>query len=116
MIKFSRDDFKIDKVAAHLFDTVKRNHKPANHTERILLKNKHVKDFCEEATHYSQYKLGDRIIYISYEVSSWFKKPMGVQLRIDSITLYDDFIEYTKAKMKGLNSVGLGHADNPNLN
>lgn len=113
MTEFNREFFKNDPVLHKLFMVVKGNHKVADHTEKVLLENRHIKDFCEESRHFVMMP-GSPPLYIHYDVASWFKEPMGVQLRIDSIGVYDDFMEYETARMKGLHS---GRpSDIPNIN
>lgn len=113
MTEFKRDFFKNDPVFYKLYEMIKRNHKPANHTERILLENKHVKDFCEEARHYVEMP-GNQPLFIHYDVASWFKEPMGVQVRIEAIGVYDDRLEYEVARLKGLHSTK--NSDIQNIN
>ena len=113
MVEFDRNMLKNDPVMNQLFEIVKKNHKVAEHTKRVLLKNKHIKDFCEEARHYSEMP-GKKPIYLHYDVASWFKEPMGVQIKIESIGIYDDFMEYNTARMRGLHSGR--SADIPNIN
>jgi len=48
MVEINREVFQTDPVWSKLYDTIKRGHKVAGHTQKILIKNKHVKDFCEQ--------------------------------------------------------------------
>lgn len=113
MTEFDREFLKNDQVLGKLFEAVKRGHVVASHTQKVLIKNKHVKDFCEEARHFVQ--IGDEDpMYIHYDVSSWFKKPMGVSVKIESIGVYDNFIEYEVARLKGIHSTP--DSDGGNLN
>lgn len=113
MTEFNREFFKNDPVFGKLFEAVKRGHKVASHTERTLIKNRHVKDFCEEARHFVMLD-GEKPLYIHYDVASWFKEPNGVQVKIESIGVYDDFIEYETARLKGIHSTK--DSDGGNLN
>lgn len=113
MTEFKREVFINDPVISKLFEIIKRYHKVADHTERVLYKNKHVKDFCEEARHFTEMP-GKNPLYIHYDVSSWFKHPAGVVVKIESIGVYDDFMEYTTARLKGLHSGS--ESDIPNIN
>lgn len=90
MTTIERKDLKIDPVFAQMHEIVKNNHKVAEHTKKVLLKNKDVKDFCEEARHFVIME-GKEPLFIHYDVSSWFKKPNGVQVRIESVTIYEDY-------------------------
>jgi|SRR6478609_5467476 len=113
MTEFKREFFKHDPIFYKLWKILKRNHKVADHTEKTLYKNRHIKDFCEEARHFVTMP-GGKEIYLHYDVASWFKEPMGVQVRIESIGIYDDFMEYETARMRGLHSGK--NADIPNIN
>jgi len=113
MTEFNREFFKTDSVLGKLFEIIKGRHKVADHTEKVLLENRHVKDFCELSRHFLLMP-GKPTLYVHYDVSSWFKEPMGVQLRIDSIGVYDDFMEYETARMKELH--GAAKKDIPNIN
>ena len=98
MEEFSREFFKSDPVFYKLYQMIKRNHKVANHTERVLIKNKHIKDFCEEARHFVELP-GEKPLYIHYDVASWYKNGAAV-IRIESIGVYNDFLEYEIARSK----------------
>lgn len=111
MTEFTREMCKNDpEVLGKLFDAVKKIHKPADHTEKVLLDNKHIKDFCEEARHYVV--MGS--LFIHYDVASWYKHPNQVQIRIDSIGVYDDFMEYEKHRMFNLHKAQ--NKNIPNIN
>jgi hypothetical protein len=99
MIKITREEFKNDSVFRKLYETIKSNHKVAKHTEQVLIKNKHIKDFCEESTHFAP---GKTSLFVHYEVASWYspKKGGSVIIRIESIAVYDNFIEYQIARSK----------------
>lgn len=86
MITFSREELKNDPTLRAMFDLVKKNHKVANHTQEILYKNRHVKDFCEEATHFVMLaeSMDSDSIYFHYDVSSWYKEGQA-RVRIERI-------------------------------
>lgn len=113
MTEFKRDFFKNDPVLGKLYELIKKRHIVADHTEKTLIANRHIKDFCEEARHFV-FMDGKPPLLIHYDVASWFKKPMGVQVTIESIGVYDDFMEYETARMKGLHSGR--NSDIPNIN
>jgi hypothetical protein len=112
MTEFKRDFFKKDPVLSKLWEVIKRNHKVADHTARVLYKNRHIKDFCEEARHFVELP-GNKPLYIHYDTASWYH-PSGAQVKIESIGVYDDLAEYTIARLKGLHSTK--DADIPNIN
>src|SRR5690606_26139542 len=99
MTEFKREFFKTDPVMKKLWQLIMQNHKVAKHTEKVLFKNRHVKDFCEEARHFVELP-GEKPLYIHYDVATWWKDPAGVQLRIESIGVYDDFLEYQKERAR----------------
>lgn len=113
MEEFNRDFFKSDPVFRQLFERIKATHKVAKHTVKTLYKNRHIKDFCEEARHFVMLS-GANPIYIHYDVASWWKEPGGAQVRIESIGVYNDFMEYDIARLKGLHSTK--DSDIPNIN
>ena len=114
MTEFTKEFCKLDpEVMGKLFDKVKGVHKPADHTEKVLYENRHTKDFCEMARHFLIMK-GKPDLFLHYDVSSWYKHPRQILIRIDAIGVYDDFMEYETARMKGLHSGR--NADIPNIN
>lgn len=113
MTEFDRKYLKNDEVLNQLFEFVKKTHKVANHTQKTLYENRHTKDFCEEARHFMDLR-GEKPIYIHYDVSSWYQHPDGAAIRIDSIGVYDDFMEYEIARLKGIHSTK--NSDIPNIN
>lgn len=114
MTEFPRIFFMNDpEVTGKLHQFLVGHHKVADHTEKVLLENRHIKDFCEEARHFVMMP-GKSPLYLHYDVASWFKEPMGVQVVIDSIGVYDDFMEYETARMRELHSAE--KKDIPNIN
>lgn len=114
MTEFPREFFMNDpEVMGKLHKLIVKHHKVANHTEKTLLENRHIKDFCEEARHFLVLD-GTPQIYVHYDCASWFKEPMGVQVTIDSIGVYDDFMEYEKARNYQLHKAE--KKDIPNIN
>jgi hypothetical protein len=118
MTTIPRDVFKNDEVFTHLYIYLKSMHKVARHTESNLLAHKHVANFCEEACHFAvllpSKEQGGDSIYLHYNVSSWLREGYKVIVRIDSITIYDTFSEYERARVTGLHSGR--EVDNPNIN
>jgi hypothetical protein len=113
MIEIPRAVFKNDSVYGKIYEILKRNHVVAKHTRDVLYKNRHIKDFCEEATHFAEIPT-EPTLYVHYDVASGWQEPMGVKVVIDRIVIYDNFLEYETARMKGLHS---GKAsDIPNIN
>lgn len=113
MIEITRDIIDHDEVFGLLHKALVKNHIVANHTRKVLLKNRHIKDFCEEARHFTIMQ-GEPPMYLHYDCASWFKEPNGVRVIIETIGIYDDFMEYEKARMFQLHKAE--HKDIPNIN
>lgn len=113
MIEIKRKEFKKDPIWNKLFELIKSNHKVATHTERTLRKNKHIKDFCEEARHFMILP-STNPVYLHYDVATWWKEPNGVSIKFESIGVYDDIHEYELARYGHLNSTK--DSDQNNLN
>jgi len=118
MIVIEREEIKKDPVFRKLHEHIKENHQVAPHTRKVLLEHKHVKDFCEEARFYVQLGGEDRAavrpIYFHYDISSWYKHPDQVVMRVESIGLYEDFLEYETARLKGIHSTNESTGGNLN--
>jgi len=104
MLEIPREIFLKDEVFGHLHISVKHMHRVARHTERNLLENKHVANFCEEARHFAILHNAQATdsLYIHYDVSSWLRDGYKVIVRIDSIAIYDTYGEYERARAKAL--------------
>lgn len=113
MIEFSRKEIKNEPRLKPLYDLLKKRHRVANHTKKILLRNKDIKDFCEESRHFAMLPLDDPI-YMHYDVANWYQKPDKVAIRIEAIAVYDNFAEYESARVKQLHNAS--DADIPGLN
>lgn len=113
MITIGREEFRKDPVFRQIFETIKAHHVVPGHTSKELLKNKDVKDFCVEARHFIELP-GERPIYLHYDVYSWYHSKNGALIRIESITFYDNFIEYQANRLKQL--YASPNSDGINLN
>lgn len=103
MIEIERETFLKDPVFKQIYEVVRRNHKVARHTEKELKKNKHIKDFCEESRCFAMLP-GRDPIYLHYDIASWYKKPNGVQIKIERIAFYDNYLEYELSRTKQIYS------------
>lgn len=111
MTEFKREFFKKDpEVTGKLWELIKQRHEVAKHTEKVLFENRHIKDFCEESRTFVDMGRG---LYIHYDVASWYHEE-GAQVKIEAICIYDDFMEYEKARMYQLHKAS--HKDIPNIN
>lgn len=114
MTEFTREMFTNDpEVMGKLHKLLIEHHKVADHTEKVLFENRHIKDFCENARHFTVLP-GKNLIFLHYDVSTWFKEPNGVQLAIETIGVYDNFMEYERARMFQLHKAQ--KKDIPNIN
>ena len=112
MVKINREEFKKDPVYRKLWQELKKAHEVAKHTMKTLIEGRHIPDFCEEATHFVIMQ-GKTDVFLHYDVSTWLVG-REFQVRIDTIGIYDDFLEYEKARLTGLHSAD--EADIPNQN
>lgn len=110
MTEFPRSFFKTDPIMGKIYQMIKAKHVPADHTAKTLYENKHIKDFCESARHFVDMGRG---LYIHYDVDSWYD-PKGALVKITSIGVYESFMEYETARMRGLHSGR--KSDIPNIN
>ena len=113
MIEITRKEFKKDPVFRKVYRLIKANHKVAKHTMKVLIENRKVKDFCEEARHFAILQ-GGNPLYVHYDVSSWYQAKDRAMVKIESIGFYDNFIEYEIARARGLHSTD--KSDIPNIN
>jgi hypothetical protein len=113
MIEIPRDIFKTDPVFGQLYEGIKRNHKVAEHTKKSLIENKHIQGFTEESRVFVMVGNIDPI-FIHYDAHSQYRENDHVVVRIESIGIYDNFMEYESARMKELHSTK--GADIPNIN
>lgn len=100
MTEYPRDVFKTDPVLSKLHEVLKANHKVADHTERDLVNNRHIENFCQEAVHFTILP-GKDPIYISYDVASCLEKGDRILVVFEKITVYDTSMEYNTAFMAG---------------
>ena len=112
MVEVKREEFKQDPVYNRLYQELRKIHQVADHTMKTLIEGKHIPDFCEEATHFVVMQ-GKPSIFLQYTVATWLKEGT-FPVRIESIGIYDDFLEYEKARLTGLYSAD--EADIPNQN
>jgi len=99
-------------VLKKLHKFIAKNHVVAEHTKRTLSEYEGVKDFCEEARCFAIMPATDPI-YLHYDTHNWLKGN-GVVVKIVSIGMYDEFMEYERARISGLHSAD--DADIPNIN
>lgn len=104
--------WKKDEVIGRLFDEIKKHHRVAEHTKKSLIAFAAVKDYCEEARHFVAMG-GNPQLFIHYDVATWFEGGRFL-IKIDSIGVYDDFMEYERARVSQLHSAK--NKDIPNIN
>ena len=77
-----------------------KNHKIPRHTQKVLVENRLIKDFCENSRVFA---LLPPEIGIHYNVNTWFVDDTFL-VKIESIGLYKDTVEYNNARMAQLSS------------
>jgi hypothetical protein len=113
MIEFKRSFFLKDPVLNQIYQIIKGNHTVASHTQKVLAENKHIKDFCEESRNFVMLP-GKKPLFLHYDVASWYHSEDGATVKIDSIAVYDGFMEYEKARLSQLH--GAKVKEIPNIN
>jgi len=112
MKKVEKKEFKNDPIFSKLLRELKADHKVPEHTIKVLLKNRHIKDFCEESRHFVILS-GKGSLYLHYDVANWMIKD-GIAVQVESIAMYDNFIEFEGARMRQLH--GAKNKNIPNIN
>jgi hypothetical protein len=116
MIELKRGDFESEPQITQIVTLIATKHIVAPHTRRTLLENQGTLDFCEMSRHYATLKSkSGKNLFIHYDVTSQYKKPR-VLIVIDAIGIYQDFLEYNLARLKGLNSQVLNHTSSAENN
>jgi len=108
---FKKEDWAKDEVMGKLWSIIRANHKVADHDKKTLRKKRNVKDLCVRSEYFVF--MGNNL-YISYQTSAWLKTKVEIAVRIDTVTVYDNFMEYETARNRGLHSGK--PADIPNIN
>lgn len=113
MQEINREVFTKDAVFKKLYQLILKNHKVASHTMKNLIENKEKKGFCEEARHFVELPSNNHI-YMHYDVTSWYKHPNAAQIKIESIGIYEDALEFHVARNKQLHEST--NSSIPNIN
>lgn len=99
MVEFKRETFNSDPIVFMLLDCIANNHDVDEYTRQTLHDFKHVEDFWISSRHFAVF-----IPYlIHYDVSCSYKELCGMVgsvIRVDSIVVYDDFVEFIKARLE----------------
>lgn len=115
MKEFPREFFKTDPFLYKIWQIIMSNHKAADHTAKNLFENRHIKDFCENARHFIMIpNPAGTMLYAHYDCGSWWNGTDGALVKIDSIGIYESFLEYENARIKQLHNAK--NADIPNIN
>lgn len=110
MIRFSKSFYKEYPELVALVDIIKKKHKVAPHTEKVLLDNAHVKNFCEESRHFVIIG-GD--LHVHYDVTTWYENESFL-VCVDAVAFYDDLMEYEVERLKGVHSTNCSTGGNLN--
>ena len=116
MKTYTRKQIKESDKLSVLLAVILTVHKVAEHTIRGLIPNKDVEDFCEITKTFMT--IPDNV-YISYETSTWIieeENKFTFPIRVEEITVYDNFIEYELIRIKELSQAKPEERDAKNLN
>lgn len=128
MITFQRAEIKADPALNNLLVAILKHHKTPDHTVKHLIELKHVDDVCEVTTIFGklpQAKSKGDFVYLSYEVSTWIKPldkpepdqfPYHFPTRVESITLYENFVEYETTRVREISAAAADSRDTGSLN
>jgi hypothetical protein len=106
MITVLRKEFQMHPVTDKIYQVIKEQHVVAAHTEKNLYDNRFTKDFCEMSRHFAILR-GTPQIFISYDVSSWYRevdRRPSARISIDQFIIYDTFVEYESCRVRELSS------------
>lgn len=93
---FTRDEAK--KEIPGLLTLILGKHRPADHTEKNLKANKHIKGFYEIAQHFIMI---DHMC-IKYQTESTLRSEHLVGVKITEVTVYDNWYEYEQERITQL--------------
>ena len=121
METWTREQIKADPVMSELLRLILSKHTTPGHTVKNLLELQHVPNVCELTTRFVELPATENAdaVYLSYEFNSWISvKPEGIifPTRVESITLYETFIEYESTRIKDLSGAAPEDRDNSALN
>lgn len=97
MLEIKRDIFTRDQVFGELHARIVKQHKVPDHTTKLLYDNRNTKNFCVLSRHFL---ILNEKIFLHYDCSTWLKLDAvtaTAPVRVDSIAIYNDVQEYTKA-------------------
>lgn len=109
MLIIERADLKNEPEFRDLFYLVKRQHEVADHTIKLLLENSHIENFCVQDKHFAV--IDQNQFFISYDTNSWHSPPDQAVVRINRVTIYDDYSEYESHRLKCLYAEGTTSSD-----
>lgn len=121
MHTWTREEIKADEVLSKLLKVILAQHKTPEHTVRNLLHNQHIPDICELTTLYLVLP-GDKkskTIYLCYDASHWIRPEptrIGFPTRVESITIFDDFVEYETDRVRRISAAPPEGRDDRTLN
>src|SRR5690348_12663605 len=102
MQKFERKEIKENPEFAELMKYIGMNHVNLPATVEKLSSLK-IPDLCAVDKHYFKLVITGVELYFSYETQSWYiEKTNSIGVKIDSITMYENYIEYEGSRTKDL--------------
>lgn len=100
MIEITRVEFMNDPTFKLIHNEIMEHHEVPEFTIKELISKRLIKDICQEATHFARLK---NDLYFHYVTSTWIKDKT-FPVRIESITMYDDYAEWEPARVGQLYS------------
>lgn len=105
MTEFPREFIKKDPdVMGKIHALILSKHQCPEFVERELKENKHIEGFTILTT---QFVFMGKNLYLSYNYTAWLNPEnhgKTIAVCVESITIYDGFLEYEKTRFKALNS------------
>ena len=114
MEEITRKEFKKGGVYQLIYRELQKIHTVPEYTIRVLRENEGIKGFTESSRSYVIMNLDDEDFFMHYDIDSFFIQKDVIATRISSLGLYESFMEYEKARLKGLYSADKAHIPNQN--
>lgn len=122
METWTREQIKADETMLEFMNMILQRHETPGHTVKNLVELMHVPNVCELTTAFGVLPGDDsglKPTYFSYDFNTWIKSE-GEKLifptRIESITLYESFIEYESTRVKEISAAHPDDRDAESLN
>ena len=103
MLTLEREEIKKDSVFCKLKDEIVKHHQIAQHTMDTLIPMVDLPGYAENATCFMVIDGAKEPLYLTYVVSTGVERAgegYNFTVRVESITVYDDELEYEIHKSK----------------